>query len=108
LFLPVDAHPELLIRPDNGQVWRPRIQSYDATFGLKKTDRICLNANSIKACYGHLKANSVFDDTKSYWVAPDPAIGNFGWASVPLPGYGVTIKVKEMEKGVMKVQVAPK
>ena len=32
-FLPVDAHPNLLIRPD-GKVWRPRIQSYDSTFGL--------------------------------------------------------------------------
>ncbi len=39
LFLPVDSHPDLLIRPDNGMVWRPRVQSYDATFGLEKTDR---------------------------------------------------------------------
>ena len=27
LYLPVDAHPGLLLRPDNGQVWRPRVQS---------------------------------------------------------------------------------
>jgi immune inhibitor A len=108
LFLPVDAHPELLLRPDNGQVWRPRIQSYDSTFGLKKTDRICLNSNSVRACYGNLKGNPVFDDTVSYWVAPNPAIGNFGWASVPLPGFGVTIRVKEIEKSTMKVVVAPK
>ena len=33
-MLPVDAHPALMLRPDNGKVWRPRIQSYDATFGL--------------------------------------------------------------------------
>jgi immune inhibitor A len=97
LFLPVDAHPDLLIRPDNGKVWRPRVQSYDSTFGLDKTDNICLHVNTtFVQCYGGLPANKFFDDTKSYWVAPNPAIGNFGWASVPLPGFGVTIRVKSI------------
>jgi len=107
LFLPVDAHPDLLIRPDNGLVWRPRIQSYDSTFGLEKTDRICLSANSIQACYGGLPANPLFDDTRSYWVAPNPAIGNFGWASVPLPATGTTIRVVSVsaQGGFMQVQV---
>jgi len=93
LYLPVDAHPELLLRPDNGQVWRPRIQSYDSTFGLEKTDVVCLHMNSVEGCYGGLPANKKFDDTKSYWVAPDPSIGHLGWASVPLPGTGTTIRV---------------
>lgn len=93
LFLPVDAHPDLLLRPDNGQVWRPRIQSYDSTFGLEKTDVICLHANSIEQCYGGLPANKKFDDTQSYWVPPNPAIGHFGWSSVPLPATGTTIRV---------------
>jgi immune inhibitor A len=108
LFLPVDAHPDLLIRPDNGKVWRPRIQSYDSTFGLEKTDVICLHANSIQQCYGGLPANKVFDDTKSYWVAPDPSINNFGWSSVPLPGFGVTIRVKSVsaQGDFMQVEVA--
>ncbi len=98
LFLPVDAHPDLLLRPDNGQVWRPRIQSYDSTFGTEKTDKICLHVNTtFVQCYGGLKANPLFDDTKSYWVAPNPAIGHFGWASVPLPGFGVKIRVANME-----------
>jgi immune inhibitor A len=107
LYLPVDAHPDLLIRPDNGKVWRPRIQSYDSTFGLNKTDKICLNANSIKQCYGGLPANPKFDDTKSYWVAPNAAIGNFGWASVPLPGTGTTIRVVSVsaQNTFMQVQV---
>jgi immune inhibitor A len=110
LFLPVDAHPGLLIRPDNGRVWRPRIQSYDSTFGLKKTDKICLHANSIEQCYGGLPANPLFDDTQSYWVAPNPSIGNFGWASVPLPGFGVTIRVNSVsaQNTFMQVTVAPK
>jgi immune inhibitor A len=97
LYLPVDAHPELLLRPDNGQVWRPRIQSYDSTFGLEKTDKICLHTTStVSQCYGNLPANKVFNDTQSYWVAPNPAIGHFGWSSVPLPGIGVTIRVKSV------------
>lgn len=97
LYLPVDAHPDLLIRPDNGKVWRPRIQSYDSTFGLQRTDQICLHTTStVSQCYGNLPANPKFDDTQSYWVAPNPSIGHFGWASVPLPGFGVTIRVKSV------------
>ena len=97
LYLPVDAHPDLLLRPDNGLVWRPRIQSYDSTFGLQRTDEICLHTSStVSECYGNLPANPKFDDTQSYWVAPNPAIGHFGWASVPLPGVGVTIRVKSI------------
>ena len=93
LFLPVDAHPDLLLRPDNGQVWRPRIQSYDSTFGLETTDKICLHLSSIEGCYGGLKANPVFNDMKSYWVAPDASISNNGWSSVPVPHTGTRIRV---------------
>ena len=94
LYLPVDAHPDLLIRPDNGLMWRPRMQSYDSTFGLESTDRICLHTTStVSACYGGLPANPLFDDTKSYWVAPDASIGNKGWSSVPVPHTGTTIRV---------------
>ena len=93
LFLPVDAHPDLLLRPDNGQVWRPRIQSYDSTFGQQKTDEICLHLNSIEGCYGGLPGNPIFNDMNSYWVAPDASISNFGWASVPVPHTGTTIRV---------------
>jgi immune inhibitor A len=98
LFLPVDAHPELLIRPD-GQVWRPRIQAFDSTFGFSRTDRLCLHFNSDRQCYPRLRGNPLFDDTHSYWVEPDPSIGNFGWASVPLPGFGVTIRVLQVRNG---------
>lgn len=111
LYLPVDAHPDLLLRPDNGKVWRPRVQSYDATFGLRPTDKVCLHTSStVSQCYGPLPANPLFDDTQSYWVAPNPAIGNFGWSSVPLPGVGVTIRVNSIsaQNSFMQVMVAPK
>lgn len=93
LYLPVDAHPDLLLRPDNGNVWRPRMQSYDATFGLEPTDVITLHASGIPQAYGGLPANPLFDDTQAYWVAPDPSINHFGWASVPLPATGTTVRV---------------
>jgi immune inhibitor A len=93
LYLPVDAHPNLLIRPDNGKVWRARVQSYDSTFGLEKTDKVCLHMNSIEGCYGGLKANPVFNDNMNYWVGPDASIGNLGWFSVEVPHTGTTIRV---------------
>jgi immune inhibitor A len=94
LFLPVDAHPDVLIRPDNGKVWRPRVQSYDSTFGLDSTDRITLHTTStVSQTYGGLPANPLFDDSKSYWVAPNPAIGHFGWSSVQVPNTGTKIRV---------------
>ncbi|MGD8841382.1 MAG: immune inhibitor A [Gammaproteobacteria bacterium] len=96
LVLPVDAHPDLLLRPDDRMVWRPRVQSYDSTFGLNNTDLICLHRRSIEECYGGLPANPMFDDSQSYWVEPDPAIGHRGWASVPVPSTGTTIRVRSI------------
>lgn len=93
LYLPVDAHPELMLRPDNGQVWRGRFQTHDSTFGLSPTDTVCLSMNSVEGCYGGLPANPMFDDSQSYWVAPDASIGNRGWFSVPTPNTGTTIRV---------------
>jgi immune inhibitor A len=111
-FLPVDAHPDLLLRPDNGQVWRPRIQSYDSTFGTQRTDRICLHVNTtFVECYGRLQANPLFDDTQSYWVPPNPSIGHLGWSSVPLPGVGVKIRVVNMSSqpgGWMQLKINKK
>jgi immune inhibitor A len=105
LFLPVDAHPDLLLRPDNGLVWRPRVQSYNATFGLDKTDQICLHVNTPGTKHGNLPANPLFDDAQSYWFAPNPAIGHFGWASVPLPGTGTTIRVASVSAQGSFIQV---
>ena len=94
MFLPVDAHPKLFLRPDNHKVWNPEVQSYDSTFGLQKTDKICLHTTStVVKCYGGLPANPLFNDKLSYWVAPNKITGNLGWSSVPLPGFGVRIRV---------------
>lgn len=111
LFLPVDSHPMLLLRPDNGQVWRPRVQAYDSTFALDKTDTICLTTPLAQQCYGGLNGNPLFDDTQKYWYPPNEANGNLGWASVPLPGYGVKLRVDSMAAGpggFMAVRVNPR
>jgi len=54
-----------------------------------------------------LYPNPLFDDSKSYWVAPNPAIGNFGWASVPVPNTGTTIRVVSVsaQDGFMQIEV---
>ena len=107
LYLPVDAHPALLLRPDNGKVWRPRVQAFDSTFGLEPTDQIMLNANSIGTIYPSLPPNPVFDDTTSYWAPPDASINNFGWSSVPVPKTGTRIRVVSVSSqgGFMQVVV---
>jgi immune inhibitor A len=94
LYLPVDAHPTLMIRPDNQKVWGPALQSYDSTFGLEATDRICLTASDVfSACYGPQAAVPLFNDMLDWWVPPNPAIGHLGWAGVNVPKTGTTIRV---------------
>jgi immune inhibitor A len=109
LILPVDAHPTLMVRSD-GDVWDPTVQSHDSTFGLQPTAAFCLRFFGAEQCFGSLPGNPLFDDTEAYWIPPDPSIGHFGSASVPLPGFGVTIRVTGVSAlgGFMQVVVAPK
>jgi immune inhibitor A len=100
LLLPVDAHPGIL-NWSNGATARPRIQSYDATFGLQATDPITLHNLSADLTLhspSHA-AKPIFDDTKSYWVSGDPGDapdnGRYQaeWNSVIVPNTGTTIRV---------------
>ncbi len=104
LYLPVDAHPKLLLRPD-GKMWRPRVQAFDSTFGLERTTRLCLHQNSAEKCYKSLKARPQFNDKRKYWIAPDPNINNSGWASVILPKTGTRIKVLQMLPDRMQISI---
>ena len=67
LILPVDAHPTLE-HWSNGQLMRQRIQSYDSTFGLERTDAITLNLNSVPTTIASKPAVPVFDDTQDVVV----------------------------------------
>jgi immune inhibitor A len=86
------------------------VQAYDSTFGLSPTDVVCLHLNSVGRCYGNLAPNPMFDDTQSYGVAPNSALGNFGWATVPVPTTGTTVSVTSISAHdeFMQVVVAPK
>lgn len=110
IYLPVDAHPALTLRPDNGLVAPPSFQSHDATFGLAATDAFCLPVNGAQLCQPSLPGNPLFDDTQRYWVAPDPSINHLGWSGVAVPPTGTTIRVVSVSAHgeFMQVQVGPK
>jgi immune inhibitor A len=103
LVLPVDAHPGLLYEPTddegsdraNGESWRPRIQSYDSTFGRQTTDRITLHDpdTGVAGTYGGLPAVPVFDDRQDWYVAPGEQPDANGWTGVDVPRTGTRITV---------------
>ena len=117
LILPVDAHPGLLYEPTDdatgddaakGYAWRPRIQSYDSTFGLEPTDRITLHdpESGTAGTYGGLPAVPAFDDTKDWYVARGEQPEANGWAGVDVPKTGTTIRVvSTTQGGFMQVQL---
>jgi immune inhibitor A len=108
--LPVDANPGVLKWSD-GTVARNRIQAYDATFGLDRTDPLSLHREvSVSGATqmttlvrGSAPAVPVFDDTDRmrYYDASNPG------GSVIVGGTGTTIRVvKEKDKnGTMTVKV---
>ena len=83
LVLPVDANPQLSHWPD-GTLMRPRILSYDSTFGLEPTDAIALQREVDSDGDGVISGDEVqtgsiasrpavptFDDTRTYWYGTD-------------------------------------
>ncbi|HEY9379227.1 MAG TPA: immune inhibitor A domain-containing protein [Jiangellaceae bacterium] len=115
LILPVDAHPSNEHYFD-GQLMRARIQSYDSTFGLDRTDSITIHKDGVPTRIRSKRAVRVFDDLRSYWIGDDghtPAFhGRFqpGWASVKVAGTGTRIRVNSESHGgrVMHVEVNPR
>ena len=105
--LPVDARPQLMKWSD-GTIARPRIQSFDATFGLQRTDKLSLHREVSETETTRLVKDKqvpvwTFDDTNpnAYWNKKNP--GN----SVIVGGTGTTIKVlaQDTKKGHMTIQV---
>jgi immune inhibitor A len=112
-ILPIDARPAPLHWSD-GSLMRPRLQSFDATFGLSPTDAITLHNNSQATSIPSQPAIPVFDDMNSYWVDGDPADapGNgryqAEWNSVNTPHTGTQVRVVGQTKdGFVQVQVRP-
>lgn len=105
--LPVDARPQVMKWSD-GTIARPRIQSFDATFGLQRTDKLSLHREVSDTELTRLVKDKqvpvwTFDDTnpQAYWKKSNP--GN----SVIVGGTGTTIKVltQDTKKGHMTIQV---
>ncbi len=101
LILPIDAHPAIRHYTSGttpGAVVRVRLQSYDSTFGLDKTDAFTLTGTAIGTLnFPSQPAVRTFDDNLSYYTAHDPgdALGHYqaGWISVNTPHTGTVIKV---------------
>jgi immune inhibitor A len=102
LLLPVDAHPDAMIRPDGG-VWRNRISSYDSTFGLEPTEAITLHWGGVPADYPSLPAVPVFDDNNSYYDPANP----MGSVITPVTGTQIRVKSVSAHNSFMQVQVRP-
>jgi immune inhibitor A len=103
LILPIDAHFKALYNV-NGAVWRNRIQTYDSTFTLDKTDALSnLHVNSDLSPVASQKAVPVFDDRTLYWDSANP------WGSVKNPNTGTQIRITGISAlgSFMQIQVSP-
>jgi immune inhibitor A len=92
IALPIDAHPDALTRggsknKSTSLLWRNRIQTYDATFGLEPTDALELAYNSKLWKIPSLPGNPVFDDMLDYYNEALPL------NSANHPNSGTVIKV---------------
>lgn len=111
-ILPVDAHPSIMHWSD-GQVLRPRLQSYDSTFTAKKTDAITLHKAGVATTFKSQPGVHVFDDTKSWWTASDPgdSLGHYqaSWVGVNVPKTGTKVEVKGTTKkdNSIDIEVTP-
>ncbi|GAA4691431.1 immune inhibitor A [Promicromonospora umidemergens] len=105
--LPVDARPEALTWSD-GSIARNRIQAFDSTFGLQKTDKISLHREVSETEMTRLFEHKqrpvrTFDDSdpERYYDPANPG------HSVKVGGTGTTIKVlsQDTRRGQMTIQV---
>jgi immune inhibitor A len=102
LLLPIDAHFTAL-KNVNGAIWRNRVQAYDATFTLDKTDALNLHFNSVASPVSSQKAVTVFDDRTTYYDPANPQ------GSVKNPNTGTQIRIQSIsaQDSFMQVEVRP-
>ncbi|WP_343036750.1 immune inhibitor A domain-containing protein [Flexivirga aerilata] len=98
--LPVDAHPRPNVWP-GGTVASNRINSYDSTFGLDRTDAFTLHRRGATLDFLSQAPVKTFDDTNpnQYWYAQSPT------SSVKVAGTGTQITVHNKQGDGLKVQV---
>ena len=87
----------------DGNLWRARIQVYDAPFSLHRADSMTLHVNGRPSYIRGQNGVPTFDDSKRYWYADLPNHG------VKVPTYGVTISVlEERADGRLRVGIGRK
>ncbi len=104
LVLPIDANPEAHYNLQ-GQAWRGRIQTYDAPFGLQRSDSFYLTADGRKSYIRGRSANPLFDDSdpnRYFQPFVDAGLPRVG---VKTAGAGVQIRVLRQEGTGMRIRV---
>jgi len=97
MLLYVDSHPAPLSAP--GGKWRNRIQTYDSTFSIDRTDSFTLHRNSKRSKIPSQPGVREFNDLTSYWTAANP------YGSVRLPRVGVKIRIDGVSASGQFMQV---
>lgn len=104
LLLPVDAHPNALLRCGGPAKWRNRIQTYDSTFTLDATDGIpSIHHLSALCAVPSLPAKPVFDSGQSYYDPANP-LGSVMNPIVPLK---IRILSISAQNSFMQIEVKP-
>ncbi len=100
LILPIDSHPTAIMRPD-GSPARSRIQAYDSTFSIARTDGFTLHVNGVGYNVPSRAGVRLFNDNLQYWNWLTPLAG------VINPQTGTLIRIKGIsgDGQVMQVQV---
>jgi immune inhibitor A len=104
LVLPIDANPEAHYNLQ-GEAWRGRIQTYDAPFGLERSDSFTLTAGGRKSLVRGRAANPLFDDSNpNRYFQPfvDAGLPRVG---VKTAGAGVQIRVVNQKGTSMRIRV---
>lgn len=98
--LPVDANAAPMRWPD-GTLANQRIQAFDATFGLTKTDKFRLHKDGMAAPVKSRQPVKQFDDTNPnrYWFGDNPQ------GSTKVAGSGTKIKVLKKQGDGLQLQV---
>jgi immune inhibitor A len=104
LLLPIDAHPTALKRCGTTTNWRNRVQTYDATFTLARTDGIPnIHQGGMLCPVPSLPGVRAFNDTKSWYDPASPL------NSVITPNTGTMIRILSIsaQNSFMQIEVRP-
>lgn len=104
LVLPVDANPQVIYNLQ-GAAWRGRIQTYDAPFGLERSDSFYLTAGGRRSYIRGAAANPMFDDSDPNRYFQPFADAGQPRTGVKVAGAGVQIQVLSQSGTSMRIRV---